>query len=82
MARIVHFEIHAQDPAPATGAPVNGCVCTVDADDLDGCLQRVQQHGGTVAVAKAAVPGVGWLAYCRDTEENIFGVMQPDSAAS
>jgi predicted enzyme related to lactoylglutathione lyase len=24
------------------------------------------------------VPGVGWLAYCKDPEGNIFGVMQND----
>lgn len=27
------------------------------------------------------VPGVGWLAYCKDTEGNIFGMMQPDTKA-
>jgi len=24
-------------------------------------------------------PGVGWLAYCKDTEGNIFGMMQVPS---
>jgi predicted enzyme related to lactoylglutathione lyase len=27
------------------------------------------------------VPGVGWLAYYKDTEGNIFGVMQDDRQA-
>jgi hypothetical protein len=27
------------------------------------------------------VPGVGWLAYCKDTEGNIFGMMQADKSA-
>jgi predicted enzyme related to lactoylglutathione lyase len=26
--------------------------------------------------------GVGWLAYMKDTESNIFGVMQRDAAAA
>jgi predicted enzyme related to lactoylglutathione lyase len=30
---------------------------------------------------KMAVPGVGWLAYAKDTEGNIFGIMQPDTVA-
>ncbi len=28
-----------------------------------------------------AVPGIGWLAYCIDTEGNTFGVLQADEAA-
>ena len=31
--------------------------------------------GGTVAVPKMAIKGVGWLAYCKDPEGNIFGLM-------
>jgi hypothetical protein len=27
------------------------------------------------------IPGVGWLAYAKDTEGNIFGMMQRDPAA-
>jgi predicted enzyme related to lactoylglutathione lyase len=26
-------------------------------------------------------PNVGWLAYLKDTEGNVFGVMQPDPTA-
>ena len=29
-----------------------------------------------------AVPGVGWLAYAKDTEGNIFGLMQADPSAA
>ena len=28
-----------------------------------------------------AIPGVGWLAYCKDTEGHIFGMMQNDPSA-
>jgi len=27
------------------------------------------------------IPAMGWLAYAKDTEGNIFGVMQDDPAA-
>jgi predicted enzyme related to lactoylglutathione lyase len=27
------------------------------------------------------IPGLGWLAYYKDTEGNIFGMMQPDPNA-
>jgi len=36
---------------------------------------------GNMALEKMPVPGVGWLAYAKDTEGNIFGVLQPDQAA-
>ena len=35
-----------------------------------------------MAFPKMAIPGVGWLAYGKDTEGNIFGVMQTDPAAA
>ncbi len=38
--------------------------------------------GGTVALQKMPVKGVGWLAYCKDPEGNIFGVMQNDPQAA
>jgi hypothetical protein len=28
-----------------------------------------------------AIPGVGWLCYYKDTEGNIFGMMQSDPSA-
>ena len=128
MPRVVHFEIHAQDPEravrfyeqvfgwraqrwgseeywllttgsaeergidgailrrrgdpPAAAAPVSGYVCTVEVDDLDRSVANATGAGGAVAVPKLAVKGVGWLAYCHDPEGNIFGLMQPDTAAA
>ena len=64
------------EPA-ASGQPVNAFVCTISVDDLDNYLPKVKSAGGTLAVDKMDVPGVGWLAYCKDPEENIFGILQP-----
>ena len=44
-------------------------------------IASVLSNGGSMAVPKMAVPGVGWLAYCKDTEGHIFGMMQNDPAA-
>ncbi len=130
MARVVHFEIHADDPEraikfyqsvfgwriekwqsdageywmvftgrdpepgidgglmrrrgprPADDAPVNGYGCTVAVDDLDKYVDAVVTAGGGIAVPKLAVPKVGWLAYAKDTEGNIFGMMQNDESAA
>ena len=38
--------------------------------------------GGSVAVPLSAVPGIGWLAYVKDPDGNILGLMQSDPAAS
>jgi predicted enzyme related to lactoylglutathione lyase len=127
MARVVHFEIHADNPERAvafyrnvfdwqitqfggpmnywlvtTGAdnepgingailqrqgPINGdsviaYVCTISVAEIDATIARATAEGATEALAKMAVPGIGWLAYFKDTEGNIFGILQPDQAAA
>jgi hypothetical protein len=69
-------------PAPTDGQAVNAYVCTVISDSLDADLNKITSSGGTIAVPKMAVPGIGWLAYFKDTEGNIFGVMQDDPSAA
>ncbi|HEV3383622.1 MAG TPA: VOC family protein [Gemmata sp.] len=127
MPRVVHFEIHADDPERASrfynelfgwtitkwdgpmpywivvtgpeGTPgINGglikrqhpisgndgviaYVCTIQVDQLDRDMARALELGGSPALPKMPVPGLGWLAYMKDTEGNVFGMMQPDPAA-
>jgi predicted enzyme related to lactoylglutathione lyase len=40
-----------------------------------------EANGGTIVVPKMPIPGVGWLAYARDTEGSIFGIHQADPTA-
>jgi predicted enzyme related to lactoylglutathione lyase len=61
--------------------PRQPCVNTIDVKNLDETLTQVENAGGRCALPKMAVPGVGWLAYCQDTEGNMFGLMQPDPSA-
>jgi predicted enzyme related to lactoylglutathione lyase len=61
--------------------PAQPCVNTMDVANLDEMLKTVESHGGACVVPKMPVPGVGWLAYCKDTEGHIFGLMQPDAQA-
>jgi predicted enzyme related to lactoylglutathione lyase len=48
---------------------------------VDDFTKKVVDAGGTVIVPKQAVPGQGYLAYCTDTEGNVFGVMEMDPSA-
>lgn len=57
-------------------------VCTVKSNDIDGDQKKILDAGGTMALDKMPIPGVGWLFYAKDTEGNIFGVMQDDPQAS
>jgi predicted enzyme related to lactoylglutathione lyase len=123
MPRVIHFEIHADNPeravrfyqtllgwdfnkwdgpqdywlittgpqeqpgingglirrqGPIDGQAVIAYVCTVDVPSVDEYSRRATEAGGQVVVPKMAIPGVGWLVYCKDTEGNIFGMMQMD----
>lgn len=69
-------------PAPEGGQPVTSYVCTMDIDDLEKYAGLVANHGGMLVVDRMPVPGVGWLAYFKDTEGNIFGLMQADENAA
>ncbi|MDX1534283.1 MAG: VOC family protein [Thermoplasmata archaeon] len=124
MARVVHFDLVADDPErcrkfyenafgwKATkwegpqeywlittgeeGSPgINGGLSrreedpfsqpitnTIDVVSLDAAIQGVESNGGEIVLAKHAIPGVGWLAYFKDTEGNVFGMMQADESAA
>jgi len=56
-------------------------VNTIDVPSLDEYIKKVKANGGKITIPKRAVPGVGWLAYFKDTEGNIWGMMQADESA-
>jgi predicted enzyme related to lactoylglutathione lyase len=61
--------------------PGAGTVNTIGVESLDDAVAKAVAAGGTIAMPRMAVPGVGYLAYCQDTEGNMFGLMQPDTSA-
>ena len=63
------------------GQAVIAYVCTVDVADVDASTNTATSNGAQVVLPKMAIPGVGWLVYCKDTEGNIFGMMQGDPSA-
>lgn len=56
-------------------------VNTIDVPSVDEYTAKIEAQGGAVVVPKLAIPGIGYLAYCRDTEDNIFGIMQEATSA-
>lgn len=62
---------------PQEGQPVNAFVCTIGVEDIDAYIAKAKNAGATTALDKMEVPGVGWLAYMKDPEGNIFGMLQP-----
>ncbi|MGZ4902728.1 MAG: VOC family protein [Halobacteriota archaeon] len=61
--------------------PEQVTVDTISVASVDDAVKKVVEAGGTVMRPKQAVSGVGYLAYCVDTEGNVFGVMQMDPSA-
>jgi len=67
--------------APAEGQAVNSFVNSVKVASCDGAVAAITANGGSIALPKMPIPGMGWLAYGKDTEGNLFGVMQDDPQA-
>lgn len=51
-------------------------VVTIDVHSIDEILSRITKEGGTVLMEKIAIPGIGFSAYAKDPEGNIFGIME------
>ena len=74
--------IKRQGDPPEESAAVNCYTCVVQVADLDATLEKITAQGGVIALPKMPVPGVGWVGYAKDTEGNLFGMMQPDHNAA
>jgi hypothetical protein len=50
-------------------------------ESVDAAIKTATGAGGKLVMPKTPIPGVGYFAYCEDTEGNLFGVMQSDKNA-
>ncbi len=55
---------------------INSPVVTVDVDDIDEALQKIESLGGSTVSPRQEVGTMGWAAYFKDTEGNIVGLWQ------
>ena len=125
MPRVIHFEIHADDPqraiafyeklfgwtfqkfgpqdywlittgtvaepgidggltpreGNATGDRVTAYVGVVGVPDIDASIAKAKELGAPVQDDKREVPGIGWSAYFKDPEGNLFGIFQSSREA-
>ena len=61
--------------------PASTVVNTVDVPNPESYIKRITTNGGKVVMPKTQIPGVGYFAYCQDTEGNVFGIIQSDMTA-
>lgn len=68
--------------SPTQGTvPQFGFTCTVDVEDVQTAFAAAVAAGGSEMHQPGPVPGVGYVAYVRDTEGNHLGLMQFDPSA-
>ncbi len=59
----------------------SGIVNHVGVESVDASVEAILAAGGEALTPKMPIPGVGFMAYCRDTEGNVLGVFQEDATA-
>lgn len=57
-------------------------VNTIRVQSVDECARKVTESGGEFVVPKMAIPGVGYLIYCKDPAGGLFGIMHEDPDAA
>ena len=56
--------------------PQQAVTNTIDVPSIDEFIHKIKTAGGEVVMPKMEIPGVGFHAYCKDTEGNIFGIFE------
>lgn len=51
-------------------------VNTIEVENIDESMLKIEQGDGSIVVPKSVIPNIGELAYFKDPEGNIFGIMQ------
>ncbi len=67
--------------SPKEGDAVNGFVNIIDVSSVDEWTKKIITAGGVQALAKIILPNLGYSAYFKDTEGNIFGIFENNSEA-
>ncbi|MGZ4923037.1 MAG: VOC family protein [Halobacteriota archaeon] len=61
--------------------PEQVTTCSMSSTSVDELAKKVVDAGGSVIMPKGSVPGVGYIIMCKDTEGNVFGIIEADPSA-
>lgn len=50
----------------------------IEVPSIDESIAKVKKLGGKIIEPKTAIPTVGYIAGCIDTEDNVFGIIEID----
>jgi len=59
-----------------------GTLNTISVSSIDESIEKIEKSGGKICVPKMAIPKIGWLAYAEDPAGNVFGIIEPATAAN
>ncbi len=57
-------------------SPADRPVITIDVEDIDEALQKIEHLGGMAVLGRQDVGDMGWVAYFKDVEGNLMGLWQ------
>jgi len=69
------------DGAISRNKDENTVTNTIGVSSIDEYIEKIRANGGEIVVPKNTIKGVGHLAYFKDPEGNIHGIMQEDPLA-
>jgi len=79
-----YWLIATSDDPGAVGAgiakreePWQSATPTIDVPSADDYASRIEAEGGTIIVPKVLIPGVGYFVSFKDTEGNVFAILEP-----
>jgi uncharacterized protein len=69
--------IYVAPPAAGGVKELNAYSCVIGVDNIDHAIDKVKSAGGQLLGDKQDIPGIGTFMRCKDTEGNIFTMLQP-----
>ena len=64
--------------ASQADAPINAATLVIGVDDCQAFYDKCISAGATEQMPVTHMPGVGTLAYFKDPDHNIFGIIEPE----
>lgn len=86
MADYWHLDTGGEDASPDGGMlprkhPGHTITNYISVPSVTKAMAKIKKLGGDVCMPKTAVPGMGYFAICKDTEENSFAVWEMNDKA-